>query len=128
MSGSNDKKEVFSTGDTFKILINFKLLDLKIEGVNFGVGIYSEDDTYILGYNTQMDDFSVKKDKKGELCLEFKTLPLLRGNYYINVSCFSNEDSKHLDFKPKCKYFKVFSSGKAIKYRGFLSIDHEWYC
>lgn len=97
----------------------------KIKELNIGVSIRSESDTYILGYNTQMDDFKVV-GKKGDVELCIEALPLLQGKYYVSAVCFGKDETIPFDFKPKELELEAISFGNQSKYRGMLSVAHEW--
>jgi len=94
--------------------------------LNVGIGLYSEADEYVFGYNTKMDKIKLKHKAKGSVVLKFDNLPLLHGNYYLNAVCFGDDETIPYDFKHKVLSFGVISQGLRRSYRGVLAIGHKW--
>lgn len=118
------EKNVFETGESLNIKISFdihKELDL----LNFGIGLHSVSGGQIFGYNTQMDKIIVDKNTKS-VTLHLDTLPLLNGEYLMNVACWGKIEQEHYDYKPGCKTLKVYATGIKNNYRGFFDIKHDW--
>lgn len=118
------EKNVFQTGDDIKVKIYFKKNKLAGE-INIGIGLYKDDNSYVFGYNTQMDDYKISEDSSG-VNLSLKDIPLLKGNYYIKCVCFGKVEEKYYDFIGKAKTFQVFSTVNLNKYRGVVNINHTW--
>ncbi|MFA6160257.1 MAG: Wzt carbohydrate-binding domain-containing protein, partial [Parcubacteria group bacterium] len=121
---NGEAKNTFETGSAIDIRIDFKVYK-KVKLINFGIGIHSISGGNIIGYNTQMDDYRIDTDKNF-IILHFDKMPVLTGEYYMNVACWSNIEQEHYDYKPACKTLKMFSVGQKKKYRGFLDVPHEW--
>jgi ABC-type polysaccharide/polyol phosphate transport system ATPase subunit len=121
---NGEVKNVFETGEEMDIKIDFKV-NKGVDVINMGIGLHSVFGGQIFGYNTQMDEHEIKKDKKSIL-IHFDSLSILKGDYFLNVACWGDIERIHYDFKPKCKVLKVFSSGIKNNYRGFCDIKHEW--
>ncbi|MGW8184825.1 MAG: ABC transporter ATP-binding protein [Candidatus Moraniibacteriota bacterium] len=117
-------KNIFETGEYIDIKIYFKV-NKKVKSFNIGVGLYSEVNERIFGYNTQMDKFDIN-DKNKFLVLRFKRLPILKGRYFFNFACFDDTEIKYYDVKNKYKALKIFATGLKNNYRGFCDIDHDW--
>lgn len=117
-------KNVFGTGEALDIKIYFKVHQ-KVDILNFGVGLHSDFGGQVFGYNTQMDEYKIEKQSK-YITLHFDEIPILKGEYFMNVACWGTIEQNHYDYKPKCKVLKMFSSGVKNKYRGLCDIKHEW--
>lgn len=117
-------RNVFETGESIDIKIYFKI-NKETNELNFGIGLHSIYGGQIFGYNTQMDDYNVDKSKNC-IILHFDSIPLLKGEYVMNVACWENVEEKHLDFKPGFKTLQMCTLGVEAKYRGFFSIGHNW--
>lgn len=117
-------KKVFQTGEKLAIKIYYKVLQ-PCKEINFGIGMHSISGGQIFGYNTQMDDIDVQKDKTC-LTLSFDSLPILQGDYFVNIACWGSIEQSHYDFKPRHATLKFFSKGTKGKYRGFFDIPHKW--
>jgi len=121
---NNQEKSIFTSGDLMKIQIHYKI-NKYFENPAFGVGIYSNDGTYITGINTNLDEIALKlNEPEGVITLNFKDLPLLTGIYKITiVVCPGNRWETPYDIRSQKYSFKVQS---AIKYDGFVQFPHTW--
>lgn len=124
LDGSGKERDVFETGEAFSIRVSF-ISHAKPTICNIGVGIHSTTGGQIFGYNTQMDKYSIDQ-KKGCITLAFDSLPILKGDYYLNVVCFGEVEQEYYDVKPKYKNLRIYTSGHKYQYRGFLDIEHTW--
>lgn len=123
---SSDKKErkVFSNRDDIIVEIGFKLLkdDSKI---NFGIGLYTQDNTYVMGLHTLLDEIDMEKYvKKGFIRVKVSKLPLKAGSYYAKVSACGNDFRPYYDFVDKSGYFKIISKNK--NQEGLVDLDYKW--
>ncbi|HBI50450.1 MAG TPA: ABC transporter ATP-binding protein [Candidatus Moranbacteria bacterium] len=118
------EKNVFETGDSLDIKVSFEV-HKKIEVLNLGVGLHSVFSGTVFGYNTQMDDFTIKKDTN-YIILHLVSMPLLKGEYFINATLYGDLSEDKYDFKPRCKNFQIFTKGKIGKYSGTFFIEHGW--
>ena len=98
-----------------------------VQRINFGIGVYSDDGGYVFGYNTAMDDFSKDYKGTGSVRLSLPSLPLLTGEYFVNVVCFGEDEADSYHFLHKVLQFSVFSTGVEKRYRGAVSLEHKWY-
>jgi ABC-type polysaccharide/polyol phosphate transport system ATPase subunit len=117
-------KGVFETGDSMDINIHYRI-NKNCSRINFGVGLHAVSGGQVFGYNTQMDGVTVDMKKK-RISIHFDSLPILQGEYFINIACWGDIEQSHYDFRPKCKILKFYAKGKKALYRGFCDIKHEW--
>lgn len=117
-------RNVFETGESVDIKIDYKI-NKKVEILNFGFGIHSEINGQIFGYTTQADKYIVNQ-KNNFIILHFEKLGLLKGDYFINVSCFRYVGEPCYDFKPKYKNIKFLSKEVKNNYVGLVDIEHNW--
>ena len=117
-------KNTFETGETLDIKIYYKIYR-NIDELNIGIGLYSEANERIFGYNTQMDNFKVNQNSPF-LILHFEKMPILENDYYLNVACFSSTEQIYYDIKQKFKLLRIFTAGLKNNYKGFCDIDHNW--
>jgi len=117
-------RNVFETGEAISVRVSFEKNKL-VKKMNIGIGLYGSDGSYLLSYNTQMDEYNMNVNSKN-IILKFKKLSLLKGAYSINAICFGDIEQAYYDFKPKFKILEVYSKGKNSKYRGFFDMEHEW--
>ncbi len=117
-------KNSFKTGDSIDVKIFFKVIEENII-LNFGFGVHSVEGGQVFGYTTDADKFKVNTNKNFVI-LQFESIPLLKGDYFINVSCFRSVGEICYDFKPKYRKLGIFSKGKTNNYVGLVNIKHEW--
>lgn len=117
-------KNVFETGEALDIVIKYRINKF-CEKINFGVGLHGISGGQVFGYNTQMDEIKVDMTKN-VISIKFESMPILKGEYYLNVACWGDIEQNRYDFKSKCNILKIFSIGIKGNYRGFCDIDHEW--
>ena len=118
-------RNVFKTGDYLDIKIDFKVFK-ETKKLNFGIGLHAlSGGGQVFGYNTQMDKYEVKKHNNS-IILHFDSMPLLKGEYLMNVACWGDSEQNHYDYKPGCKTLKMCSTGLKNSYRGFCDIKHDW--
>ncbi|MDO8241164.1 MAG: ABC transporter ATP-binding protein [Candidatus Moranbacteria bacterium] len=118
-------KNAFETGESVDIKIYYKI-NKEANGVNIGIGLYGiEKDERIFSYNTQMDNFEIG-NRSDYIVLHFDSMPILKGDYYLNVACFDDSEKIYYDVKQKYKELKIFAVGLKAKYRGLCDIKHEW--
>jgi ABC-type polysaccharide/polyol phosphate transport system ATPase subunit len=118
-------REGMRSGQKINIRIHFKKEDMKVEDINFGIGLYKDDNSYVFGYNTQMDGY-IPDLNSGILTLSLDALHLIQGIYFIRCVCFGEVEQEYYDFIDKAKIFQVFSKGVENQYRGVLRVDHSW--
>jgi ABC-type polysaccharide/polyol phosphate transport system ATPase subunit len=118
------EKNVFETGESMSIRVYFKKKK-QVDEINIGVGLYRDDNSYVFGYNTQMDKYRLSSDS-GYTTLFFNSIPLLKGNYYLNCVCFGKVEEKYYDFIKKAKTFQIFPTVETNRYRGIVNIEHQW--
>lgn len=117
-------KNVFETGEFLEIKIDFKI-HKKVDSMIMGVGLHAVAGGQVLGYNTQMDNYSIKKTSR-TISIYFDSLPILKGEYFLNVACAKESRGVNFDFKPKCKILRVYSRGIINNYVGILNVKHKW--
>jgi ABC-type polysaccharide/polyol phosphate transport system ATPase subunit len=115
---------VFKTNDFIKIRILYKIKK-EINELNIGVALLDDNGQYIFVYNTDMDNFKINKEK-GFIEIDFEKMPLLKGNYKINLALFPKSGMQAYDFLPNFKTLEIFSISKDNSYQGLISIKHEW--
>jgi ABC-2 type transport system ATP-binding protein len=112
------------TGDGIEIIINCNIKN-KVEKLNIGVGLHSEINGYVFGYNTKMDGYDMDNSKKS-IKLKIKELPILKGDYYINAVCFGDDESTPYDLRLRAITFKAVGNEVQNRYRGTTYVKHEW--
>lgn len=113
---------VHQTGEASEIRIHYKNHNLGQKFI-FGVGFYSLDGKNLYGNNTQIDRIAIDGLKeKGIASYRIKSLPLLAGEYNLNVAIV-DEDGTPMDFYRRYCTFSVVSKDRST---GYFTVDHEW--
>ncbi len=118
-------KNMLHTFEDFTVSVEYEILDAEVPGILLGVAIYSLDrKNYILGVNTHLDKVKLN-EKKGLYRIEYKIpeLPLITGDYTIDVGIFTNEGIVNLDYKMSVARFTLSNTYFA---EGLFYMEHEW--
>ncbi|MCD7826538.1 MAG: ABC transporter ATP-binding protein [Clostridiaceae bacterium] len=118
-------EDVIHTFDELQVNVEYEILEENIEGFLLGVAIYSKDRSeYIFGPNTSLDQFEIS-GKKGRYRGEYRIpkLPLIKGEYVIDVGLFNNEGLVNLDYKMSAARFVVSNSYFS---EGMVYMEHLW--
>ncbi|MCA9381794.1 ABC transporter ATP-binding protein [Candidatus Dojkabacteria bacterium] len=125
LDSQNQERKTFNYNEQIKFEIKWK--SRKTTGDLFcGLGMYNQDDDYILGTNTEMVNMklgNLHKTKQGVFSLEFPNINLLNGRYYINVVLYGDKETDPYDFVHKAMYFRITNSPK---FRGIVNLNHKW--
>lgn len=124
LSSADKEMQTADTNEEIAIEVDYDATSVKGE-LNFGVGMHLATGGYVFSYNTKMDGISIDK-KKGTIRLKIEKLPLLKGDYFINIICFGVNEALPYDFVSKAAYIFISPSGSAGSYRGIVNIDHAW--
>ncbi|MBI2595557.1 ABC transporter ATP-binding protein [Candidatus Daviesbacteria bacterium] len=120
LDDSNKVVTTFETGKNYKIRFRFKK-NKDIDILNIGIGVYKTTGEYCFGLNTQYDHFKVTSKNSFELLL--KNIPLNAGEYYYNVVCFGQLETKPYDWVGPSGRFVVSSQ---FLQRGLTVVNHSW--
>ncbi len=120
---NNKSTKNFKFGDTLIIEIEY-YAKKPIENPVFGIAIFSKDDIWITGPNTNaINSFANIVEGQGVVKYSINSLPLLAGEYSITASIYDMDEKICFDFKDRIIKFKVEGSNE--KY-GFISLNGEW--
>lgn len=124
MDKNDEENSVFTTGEAMRIKLHYKI-NANYENPTFGIGIFSNDGTYITGIHTGHDEIKpVLNSHMGTISLLLDELPLLAGIYKITAGvCPDNRWDRPYDVRSQQFTFKVQSSKK---YDGFVQFHHNW--
>lgn len=118
-----NEKNVFETGEDMTIRVHF-IMHKKVKAINFGIGIFNQENQYFFGVNTFMNKIDTRHAMKNGYCqIEYKNIPLLTNSYFINFAIYGENDGVAYDYSPKLKTFKVSSKDF---YHGTVVLDHSW--
>lgn len=121
----NDRGEITNIvecGKPMTIEIDYQIHHPQKEYI-FGMGFYTADKTLIYGNNTQIGKLKLNEiPLVGTVRFRIHRLPLLSGNYKLNVAVVDGEH-RALDFIKYYMDFSVVSNDKAV---GVLSLDYDW--
>ena len=117
------EKNVFETGDDMLIRVYFSQ-NKKVEKMNFGIAIFNQENQYIFGINTILDNIETKEYlEKGYFQVYYANIPLKNNHYYVKVGIFGKNDSVLYNFLNKSEVFKIFSTNKN---QGLVELNYKW--
>lgn len=120
------KNELLTTGEDLKVTINY-LNPNNIDKANFAVGIHRVQGGYMIGLDTKITNYGmIKLGKKGKVDLRIHNMPLLDGEYVINISCFGEDISSPYHFIKDIRRFKVMNRDGKSNFRGAVNVKHSW--
>ncbi len=117
--------QILETGSVTNIKIKYKVLVKSQDIYVLGVALHRADGLYICGVNTKLDCYKPESTQGDhELILQYTSLPLLPGSYYIHVGIFDYSGAVTWDFINEAVAFKVTS-----KYigEGICIFEHSWH-
>lgn len=124
LDGDGDQEVSFSTGDNFRIRVNFSAHQETKKEVNFGVAIFSERGEYVYGTNTLIHrDEKIDYLKRSYCEIEYLDVQLKTGAYYVKCSIIGEDDSVQYDFLDKSETFRFFSNKRT---QGLVEIKYNW--
>ncbi len=118
-------KKAFRTFETFEVQVDYEIIDDYVEGFLVGVAIYSKDrEEYVFGPNTFLDKKTLdgKRGKK-TIIYTIPSLPLIKGEYVLDVGLFNNEGLVNFDYKMSVESFAISNEYFS---EGMVYIEHEW--
>jgi hypothetical protein len=114
----------FESGERVRIRVRYKVSDVTKDKPIIGIAIFRNDDLYVCGLNTSLDDFEVESNA-GEhgLILEYPSLNLLAGAYHLRAGIFHSSSMVAYDFKSFVLDFFVTAPYRA---EGLVLLEHTW--
>ena len=118
---------VFITNDEFVARIEF-IAHKKISHPVFGIAIYNEDGTLIIGSNTKGSHLEISSiEGKGIIEYAIEYLPLLPGKYYFSVSVCDYDAFVAYDYWHKCLSFTITPTLSVKGLTGILCLSNKWH-
>lgn len=112
----------FHSGDTLTIQIKYDVNE-SIDDIVFGIAIYSDNDMFCYGTNTDIKEFNVDKTMGNkEIKLQIHNLTMMEGKFHLTVAAHS---TKHIpyDWLDKQFSFNVIKKGNNA---GLFEIPCTW--
>lgn len=121
---------VFQPGDPFKVAIHYRAHEACQKPV-FGLGVYRSDGTYINGSNHQWREQPIELGEvpvgeEGVVEMEFESLPLLKGEYYLTTFLYDHSKAAPtaIDHREHAATFEVIDS-RHLQH-GMLFLPTRW--
>ncbi len=119
-----ESTSAFLTGDDLVLRVYITVNDKAIKKFNCGASLFSDEDIYIYGTNSVLDQVDTTSYlKKGYFEISFKNIPLKNNNYYFKIGISSEDDSKIYDFLDMSEVFRVNSNSQT---QGIIEMEHSW--
>ncbi|NTW00700.1 MAG: ABC transporter ATP-binding protein [Oscillochloris sp.] len=117
---------VFQTNTPLIIRMHYRAHEL-ISAPVFGIGIYHENGTWLIGPNTGFDEFCIPQvDGNGHIDYRIPALPLMAGSYRVSVAAVDTTQSHTYDIHDRLYPLVVQSSSMRERY-GMLAIPGSWH-
>lgn len=112
------------TGGELTISALYERKDQSVKSMYMAVGIYRSEGLYMVGADMKLDrhePISVKE--QGKIMLVITDMPLLSGDYIVNVAIYEDDIENPLHFIRGAKDFIVIDSRN---YRGYVKTRNRW--
>lgn len=110
-------------GGELRVTVSYEVRQ-ESSGLIIGVALLRNDQLYIAGLNTGLDNVKVPYSiGKHSVTLSIPRINLLGGDYYCKVGVFDSTGMVKWDFVEHCAAFKVFGAYVA---EGVVVPEHEW--
>ncbi len=117
------EKLAFRTGDKMAIKIILEAQQ-KISSPVLGIAFYDEKGICVYGHNSKVDKFELGDVYYTyEVDVEYKSMELQPGNYFVSVGVFDTMALKPYEYKDKHYSFMVTGGKGEI---GLIRLPHEW--
>lgn len=94
-----------------------------IEDPVFGIAIYRQDDLWVYGTNTAIDDIPIEQvEGQGVVRFHMPALNLIEGQYWLAVAVHARDETPY-DYWQHCWEFSVYAR---IRDSGVYRPDHHW--
>jgi teichoic acid transport system ATP-binding protein len=114
----------FECGERVRIRVRYSVSDATKDRLIIGIAIFRNDDLYVCGLNTGLDDFEVENSAGDHgLILEYPSLNLLAGAYHLRAGIFHSSSMVAYDFKSFVLDFFVTAPYRA---EGLVLLEHAW--
>ncbi len=124
MNSRGELVDSINFGDSVSIKIDYNMFSNNLKNIVVGVAIRSIDNKYICGINTLLDKFPIPyKIGENSIILEYKSLNLLGGTYYLQIAMFDSNAHVYLHDIVRAK--KFFINAPYIG-EGICVLEHSW--
>lgn len=112
----------YKCGDMLKICISY-LTGVPVHDPIFGIAIYSEDNTYYYGTNTDIGGLSLGTiEKDGSIEVVIPSIPFLSGRFLLTVAAHSRGHIPY-DWHDRLCAFNVINTGSVS---GIIDLKSQW--
>ena len=113
---------MFKCGSSITVSFDYHVIN-PVENAIIGVKINRIDGVYVYGIDTRIDKFdNFTMNKDGKVSLTFSDIPLIKGQYYFDISIEYSEGLPE-DYIKHAAKFEVISN---LEDMGVALIPHKW--
>lgn len=124
-NAKNELINSIASHEMLEIRISYRVTKKLNKKFNIGLSIASDDGIRLFGCTTEIDDVIVNAEKEF-VSIILKSIPLLKGAYFVNITLYGATNKEIFDFRPKLSKFNVYSLGKEASQSGFIGMEYDW--
>ena len=130
LTGDGKPSLVFRTGEPFAVRVPYRVRS-RVRKPVFGLGIFRADGTYVNGSNHAWRDRPIRIEgveagETGEARMEFDSMPVLPGQYYLTVYLYEHSHAAPtpIDQREHAVTFEVLDARQ--HQHGIVSLPTHW--
>ena len=122
LDDNGDEQGIFKCGGNMTVQFDYHVNN-PVENAIIGVKINRIDGVYVYGTDTRIDKFkNFEITQDGTISLTFKDMPLIKGQYYLDISIEYSEGLPE-DYLKHAAKFEIVSS---LEDMGIALVSHDW--
>jgi len=121
----NLPEKIMSPGEELAISVDYERRNTSVGTMYVAIGIYrKEEGLYMIGADMKLDQRQpMKVNNKGKISLKISNMPLLSGDYSINIAIYEEDRESPLHFIRGAGSFTIIDRDN---YRGYVKTDNKW--
>lgn len=120
----NLPNNIMSPGDELTISADYKRMDSSVKVMHAAVGIYRKEGIYMVGADTKLDRRKpITLKNNGKISLTISNMPLLSGDYVINIALYEDDREYPMHFIRGVENFTIIDRDN---YRGLVKTANQW--
>lgn len=115
----------FDFGEAFAVAVDYTV-HKTVPGIVGGIAIYDNQNHYICGLNTKLDEQPLIGEKgRQRMVLHYEQMNLLPGTYWLDVAFFESSGIVLLAYRGRLDSFQIKAAGQ-YRAEGVVLLPHRW--